>query len=695
MTVSGQRAGLGSGFHSILRCNLLLLVALTSLPTSIRAVPQQVAKVDIDSVRFSGGPGDYTLSVEGHGFGTPSVALPFRGDTPNFRIGDKAKASEWGYAGDAYTLKYLFWSDTNIVVSGFGGGPGDAVILALWNASSGAGATWGGNVPGGALAPRIRWVRLSGGGKDLHIVVRGEGFGPPPADLPPPGSPGHSRYFSFQDFRGHCGFASSLFSAGGRGWDTAKLDAVGLVFESWSDTEIVISGFGDGYGAGCATHEAGDPVAVAVWDTTSTDSTGPQTAWGGKADAPQVSAEVQVPPPAQGTTCAEFAVENTLIGDRMYPVVAWSPGGQLIASVSGPTVWLRDPGTGRVVRALRGHVTNAYFLVFDPDGSMLASASRDGKGIIELWDPRTGSLIRTLDPGDDAWAMAFSPNGRWLASGGAIGPVQLWDVRTGSLLRTFSGHGTWVLSVAFSPDGGVLASGGRDRTIKLWDPSTGSLLRSIANAFSFHVGPQGQTDWPPYAAPLTFSPDGGSIASASGDGKIRVWDSRTGGPIRTLTIPSVSGAKTKFYTDVWSVAFTPDGRCLASGSWDSAIRLWDSNSGALVRTLGGHAGPVRSVAFSNDGRWLVSASLDSSIKLWKRVEAAAERRRSEPAVPGASSAPSVSLGQTVDEVIKILGTPEQIVDLGTRVIYTYKGRKIVFTSGKVTDVGVDTRVREN
>jgi hypothetical protein len=251
-------------------------------------VPQQVAKVDIDSVPFSGGPGDYTLSIEGHGFGTPSVALPFRGDAPNFRIGDKAKASEWGYAGDAYTLKYLFWSDTNIVVSGFGGQPGEAIIVAVWNADSGAGATWGGNAPGDALAPRIRWVRFSGEGPDLHITIRGGGFGPPPADLPPPGSPGHSRYFSFQDFRGHCGFGSSLFSAGGRRWDTAKPDAVGLNFESWSDAEIVIAGFGDGYGAGCAAYKAGDPVAVAVWNTASADSSGPQTAWGGTSDAPEV-----------------------------------------------------------------------------------------------------------------------------------------------------------------------------------------------------------------------------------------------------------------------------------------------------------------------------------------------------------------------------------------------------------------------
>jgi hypothetical protein len=252
-------------------------------------VPQQVAKVDIDSVRFSGGPGDYTLSIEGHGFGTSVVSLPFRGDVPNFRIGDKAKACEWGYTGDGYGLNYLFWSDTNVVVSGFGGQPGDAIIVAVWNADSGAGATWGGKVPGGALTPRIRWVRLSGGGRDLHIIVRGEGFGPPPADLPPSGSPGHSRYFSFQDFHGHCGFASSLFSAGGRGWDTAKLDAVGLIFESWSDTDIVISGFGDGYGAGCATYEAGDPVAVALWTSASIDRGGRQTAWGGTGDAPEVS----------------------------------------------------------------------------------------------------------------------------------------------------------------------------------------------------------------------------------------------------------------------------------------------------------------------------------------------------------------------------------------------------------------------
>jgi WD40 repeat protein len=251
--------------------------------------------------------------------------------------------------------------------------------------------------------------------------------------------------------------------------------------------------------------------------------------------------------------------------------------------------------------------------------------------------------------------MAFRPDGRWLASAGAKRPIKLWDVSKGKLLRTFSGHGAWVLSLAFSPDGSLLASGSRDRAIKLWDPATGSLLRTIPNAFFF--GPGGEPGWPPYAAPLAFSRDGSRIVSGSGDGRIRIWDPRTGALKRTLFVPPIAtrrppanpktprdpgawcktplfyprGPRRIVFAYVSSLAFSPDGGCLATGTWDGAIRLWDFSTGALVHTLRADASSVRSVAFSPDGSRLASASHDSSIKLWKRVDATSERGRASEA----------------------------------------------------------------
>jgi predicted NACHT family NTPase len=166
-------------------------------------------------------------------------------------------------------------------------------------------------------------------------------------------------------------------------------------------------------------------------------------------------------------------------------------------------------------------------------------------------------------------SVAFSPDGRLLASGSSDKTIKLWDVATGSLVRTLSGH-TWsVFSVAFSPDGRLLASGSY-REIKLWEVATGSEVRTLSG----HVSD---------VTSVAFSPDGRLLASGSFDTTINLWDVATGSLVRTLPDSRAS---------VYSVAFSPDGRLLASGSLEETIKLWDVTTGSLVRTLTGHTDSV-------------------------------------------------------------------------------------------------------
>ncbi len=193
-------------------------------------------------------------------------------------------------------------------------------------------------------------------------------------------------------------------------------------------------------------------------------------------------------------------------------------------------------------------------------------------------------------------AVAFSPDGQWLATGDASGEIRLWQVADGRQLMTCKGHSGWVRSVAFSPDGSILASASSDQTIRLWAVASGQCLTELRQHSS-------------WVRSVAFSPDGTTLASGSGDNTINLWDVDTGECLRTLSGHS---------NWVWSVAFSPDGQYLASGSEDKTLKLWDINTGECWQTLEGHTLWVRSVAFSPDGATLASGGGDNTVKLWDR-----------------------------------------------------------------------------
>lgn len=250
----------------------------------------------------------------------------------------------------------------------------------------------------------------------------------------------------------------------------------------------------------------------------------------------------------------------------------------------------------RQMTVLYGHTSYVDSVAFSPDGKTLASGSWDNT--IRLWDVASGKPIGQPFTGHESSVktIAVSPDGKTLASGSSDKTIRLWDMATGRQIGPpLTGHTSHVHSIAFSPDGITLASGGWDNTVRLWDVASGQELGEPLT---------GHTD---YVESVAFSPDGRILASGSDDKTIRLWDVDSAKQIgEPITLSRVT-----------SVAFSPDGKLLVSGHADRTIRLWDIASRKQVgQSFVGHTDEPRVVVFSPDGTMLASSSYDRTVRVW-------------------------------------------------------------------------------
>jgi len=283
---------------------------------------------------------------------------------------------------------------------------------------------------------------------------------------------------------------------------------------------------------------------------------------------------------------------------------------------------LWDAETGRSLAKLKGHENSINSIAYRPDGSRIASGSFDQT--VRLWDGTTGTSIATLrDHRNWVNHVAFDPLGRYLVSASEDHTLRIWDAENGDFLAVMRGHSGSVNRLAFKPGGTGLASASSDGTVRIWNidqMAQHSFLRGHTS-FLYAVGfcPDGkqvhQIDAMHFCSDtgVSYSPKGDRIALCSQDGRIRFWDPKTGDLLDEFD----EGKKTW----IRDVAFDSKGNRIAAGSTDEtaaeyAVRIWDIGRKQTLRVLPGHSKDVYSLAFSPDGRWLASGSLEETVRIW-------------------------------------------------------------------------------
>lgn len=290
--------------------------------------------------------------------------------------------------------------------------------------------------------------------------------------------------------------------------------------------------------------------------------------------------------------------------------VAVSTNGQRIATGSlDRTARIWDATTGNSLLEFTNHAHGVWAVAFSPDGRRVVSGSWDRTA--RVWDANSGKeLIAPVEHTDAVFSVAFSADGQTIVTGSKDGTVRLWDAWSGALCQTFDDHERPVFSVNFSPDGRRIISGSDDETARVWDIPTGKSLRVLKG----HGSRIGSVAYSPdghriitAGGGVRFSPGGEDVDFTVGDNTAKVWDATESGEMPTLKANNAP---------VVSVDFSRDGKLIASGSMDGAVRLWDLGSGRELWVRTNNAA-VRSVAFFPDGQRMVTGGFDQTATVWQ------------------------------------------------------------------------------
>lgn len=289
--------------------------------------------------------------------------------------------------------------------------------------------------------------------------------------------------------------------------------------------------------------------------------------------------------------------------------VTFTPDGATLAVGFGTAINLYQASDMTRILVLEGHtgVVNALAVASVADGRVLLASGALDEPAIRIWDLSQGQSVAILN-GHTGWirSLAFSPDGSLLASGSTDMSVKLWDTQTWQVVRTLEGHTDYLGNIAFSPDGKQLATASRDGSVRLWDVASGTPL----SGFSFETPLDTQTATPFWATGLAFSPDGTALAIGCTNNNTYVVEAPTGKAIRTL----------RGHNDwvvIRGVSYSPDGKTLATASLDGTIRLWDTTSGVERAQLIKHGLQLLSIAWSPNGQQLAASSdYGGEVAIW-------------------------------------------------------------------------------
>jgi WD40 repeat protein len=278
--------------------------------------------------------------------------------------------------------------------------------------------------------------------------------------------------------------------------------------------------------------------------------------------------------------------------------IAFSSDGKRVATASGEMYDLSQEGPDNAARiwdassgkeiARMEHISPVNSIAFSPDGKIVATAS-DYKYVF-IWDAFSGKELERMEHGSSVNSIEFSPDGIRLATASYDNTARVWDVTSGKEI-TRIGHNGSVNSVAFSPDGIYIATASGDHTTRVWDASSEKELTRLEHDGSISM--------------VAFSPNGNHVATSSYDNTARIWDASVGKEL----------ARMEHGGPVNSIAFSPDGNRVATSSYDNTARIWDTYSGKELIRLE-HDGPANSAAFSPDGNYVATSSYDNTARIW-------------------------------------------------------------------------------